>query len=670
MAEDVIRQLPDSVANQIAAGEVIQRPASVIKELVENAIDAGADNIQIVLRDAGKTLIQVVDNGCGMSVTDARLAFERHATSKIRKADDLFALHTMGFRGEALPSIVAVSEVEMRTMRPDDSIGTKIVIKASDVVSQEPCVCTKGTNIMVKHLFYNFVARRRYLKKDAQELAHILHEFERLALVNTDVEFNLTHNDKLLHQLTRSPLKKRIGDLFGRSVEQNIIPVETSTTVVRISGFIGLPVAARRRNALQYFFVNGRNMKHPYFHRAVLNCYKDLISADAQPNYFISFEVDPERIDVNIHPQKYEIKFEDEQLIFQILTAAIKESLGQYNVAPSIDFAATDVPDIPPCDNSVPAPDAPVSDVFDPNYSPFDNPSDNRNIDPFGTMFSSPAEPLPEQHKMFGDFRPKPSAPIPSGLNSKQRSSAVRDWDKLYDAFMSGPAESPAGDPADPSGASALPEISLSSGLNSPSFANVAESHGFSQNLIQCKNRYIVSDSKSGLMFIDQHRAHTLVLFNSFIEKLASGHLSSQYLLIEEQVELDPALAAITADNLDRLAEIGFQAENSPSEPNIWSLKAIPSSLQPTNAAETFRCIVTDIAENLSDGGDADAHRRRLALTLARASALRGSIRLSHEEIEHLVTELFRLPAPGYTPDGLPVLRILPIENIVQMFQR
>ena len=345
---DIIRQLPDSVANQIAAGEVIQRPASVIKELVENSIDAGADSVTIILKDAGRTLIQVIDNGSGMSDTDARMAFERHATSKISRADDLFTLNTMGFRGEALASIAAIAQVELRTMRRGETLGTRIVINGSRVESQEPEAGVPGSNMMVKNLFFNVPARRKFLKKDAVEMSAIMREFERLALVNIGVDFTLVSNDTTVHSLMHAPLKKRICDLFGKNLDKQLLPIETDTSIVSISGYIGLPENARKRNPLQFFMVNGRNMQHPYFRKAVLQCYDRLIPVDTQPNYFINLRVDPETIDVNIHPTKSEIKFENEQAIWQILTAAIRDSLGRFNVGPSLDFdREADVPEIP-----------------------------------------------------------------------------------------------------------------------------------------------------------------------------------------------------------------------------------------------------------------------------------------------------------------------------------
>ena len=327
---DIIHLLPDSVANQIAAGEVIQRPASVIKELVENAVDAGATAIQIVLKDAGRTLIQVIDNGKGMSPTDARLAFERHSTSKIRKAEDLFTLHTMGFRGEALASIAAIAQVELRTRRSEDEVGTCVRMAASQCEGQESVSTPVGSNFSVKNIFFNVPARRKFLKSNQVELSNILSEFERMALINTQVAFTLTHNDTELFDLPASNLRQRIVALFGKSLNQQLLSLDTSTSLVKISGYVGRPESARKRGALQYFFVNGRYMRHPYFHKAVTICYENLVPVGEMPNYFINLTVEPETIDVNIHPTKSEIKFENEQPIWQILSASVKEALGKY----------------------------------------------------------------------------------------------------------------------------------------------------------------------------------------------------------------------------------------------------------------------------------------------------------------------------------------------------
>ncbi len=424
---DVIQLLPDSVANQIAAGEVIQRPASVIKELVENSIDAGASQVKIILRDAGKTLIQVVDDGCGMSDTDARLAFERHATSKIRQASDLFELHTMGFRGEALPSIAAVAQIDLRTMRRDSQIGTHLELAASKFVSQTPEACTPGSNLAVKNLFFNFPARRKFLKKDSVELGHITREFERLALVNPSVEFELYHNDVNLYQLLPGTLRQRIAGLFGKSIDKQLIPVETETPLVKISGFVCLPEFARKRNAQQFFFVNGRNMRHPYFHKAVMNCYEELIAAEHQPNYFLNFEVDPQTIDVNIHPTKSEIKFENEQPIWQILSAAIRESLGRFNAIPALDFDKEDAPEIPVFDPSLS--ESLNLGGLDDSYNPFAKETRKSATVAPGDFASSHSTSGSEPSRLNTN-------PSPTAATAPSRASHLNDWDKLYADFQ------------------------------------------------------------------------------------------------------------------------------------------------------------------------------------------------------------------------------------------
>lgn len=376
---DIIRLLPDSVANQIAAGEVIQRPASVIKELVENAVDAGATDIRIFIRDAGRTLIQVVDNGKGMTETDARMAFERHATSKIAQADDLFTLHTMGFRGEALPSICAIAQIELKTRTADDQIGTRLVINASKVEMQEPSLCEPGSNIMVKNLFFNVPARRKFLKSDSVETANIMREFERLALVNNNIRLSIDRDGKTL-DLRPGSFKQRIADIWKNNINLQLLPVEVDTSLVKISGFVSRPENARRRNALQYLIVNGRNMRHPYFHRAIISCYESLIPSDSQPCYFIKFDVDPQTIDVNIHPTKNEIKFENEQQIWPILVAAVRASLGKFAAVPSIDFTDEALPLEPLRSGETPS--APQIDLPG-GYNPFERYSTHNNRDAF-----------------------------------------------------------------------------------------------------------------------------------------------------------------------------------------------------------------------------------------------------------------------------------------------
>lgn len=636
--DDVIRLLPDSVANQIAAGEVIQRPASVVKELVENSIDAEAMHVQIIIKDAGRTLIQVVDDGVGMSTTDARMALERHATSKIRKATDLFTLHTMGFRGEALPSIAAVSELEIRTMRQGDTTGTKLVVNASNVESQLPEAGVKGTNIKVKNLFFNLPARRKFLKKDTVEFSHIVHEFERLALVNTRVAFTLIHNDVIIHQLTPGNLKQRITQLFGRNLEHQLLPIETETSLVRLNGYICLPANARKRNALQYFFVNGRYMRHPYFHKAVLKCYEDLIPSDSQPNYFINFVVEPETIDVNIHPQKYEIKFENEQPIWQILTAAIKEALGRFNVSGALDFDAVDVPEIPAFNpdgfNDIPQEDA------DPSFNPFNE-----------------------------DFNTSPSEPkTPTEGRPSRLSSAPVDWEKLYNDFSVKAADGvehvrssrlnsslPEGiDPAIVSLEKTEPEQSTLIPPEVPA----------EQPVVQLKGRYIITPAKSGLMIIDQHRAHTLILYHKYMEMLDKGNVTSQRLIFPDSVMLDAAQNVVISSIDELLTSMGFDISNLGN--NTWAINAVPAMLANASASETLLNIISAVANE--DEDIQHSQWQKIALSMANSAAIKYGAILTRTEMDQLLADLFRLPAPGYTPDGKTVLTTIDLADINRLF--
>ncbi|MDE6490864.1 MAG: DNA mismatch repair endonuclease MutL, partial [Muribaculaceae bacterium] len=617
---DVIRLLPDSVANQIAAGEVIQRPASVIKELVENAVDAGATDIRIILKDAGRTLIQVIDNGSGMSTTDARLAFERHATSKIEQASDLFALHTMGFRGEALASIAAIAQVEMRTMRHGDTIGTKVVINGSKVESQQPEACVPGTNLMVKNLFFNVPARRKFLKKDSVELSNIMHEFERLALVNTGIEFTLIHNDVTLHQLMRGSLKQRIVALFGKSLDRQLIPVETDTSIVRLDGFIGLPENARKRGALQYFFVNGRNMRHPYFHKAVMQCYEQLIPADEQPCYFLNFNVDPETIDVNIHPTKNEIKFENEQPIWQIIVAAVRESLGKFNAGPAIDFDAVDVPDIPVFD-----PDAAAShDVeLDTSYNPFVQPVERPSaIQPGGDSFF--LRPMQDWEALYDNFRRESDASIAEVCGSRLNSDDTADE---------------------------LPGISFD-GLN------VGDDSEQSTAVMQLKGRYILSPAKDGLRIIDQHRAHFKVLYERYLAMLAAGSMTMQRLIFPEVIRLAPSMQPVMEEISTDLCAMGFDVAYLGD--TSWSINGVPSVIDSLNPVE----IVTGLVETVADTGQKPGEDlyRNVAMTMARGAAVKYGQALSALEMDRLLIDLFSLSAPGYTPDGNPTFAVVTLD--------
>ena len=632
---DVIKLLPDSVANQIAAGEVIQRPASVIKELVENSIDAGATSVTIVLKDAGRTLIQVIDNGVGMSDTDARLAFERHATSKIQHADDLFALHTMGFRGEALASIAAISQVDLRTMHKDATVGTRLVINGSKVESQQPEACVQGCNLMVKNLFFNVPARRKFLKKDSVELSNIMREFERLALVNIGVDFTLISNDVTLHSLRKASLKQRITDLFGKNLDKQLIPIDTDTSIVSINGFIGLPENARKRNALQYFMVNGRNMRHPYFHKAVMQCYEQLIPADEQPQYFINLEVAPETIDVNIHPTKNEIKFENEQPIWQILTAAIRESLGRFNAAPSIDFDVEDAPDIP-----VFAPDAYAQHEvqLDTAYNPFATP-----------------------------VMPKSTSAGKSGSRQSSFNSGsgdhLQNWEQLYDDFVKKRDD----------GYASMLESKLNN-ISGDDVISGETAEDKAPNIemelepavsatLQLKNSYILTPAREGLMIIDQHRAHVRILYDTYIQKASEGAFVSQSTMFPDMLELSPAQNAVLTDIAPALEELGFNL--SPLGDNTWSINGIPSILKDANPRDTLLSMI----ENVTETGEelASTLHEKIAISLAHSSAIKRGQPLTAGEMDRLISDLFRLPSPSLTPYGKPVFTILPLENISKL---
>lgn len=633
---DIIRLLPDSVANQIAAGEVIQRPASVIKELVENSIDAGATSVTIILKDAGRTLIQVIDNGCGMSDTDARLAFERHATSKIRKADDLFSLSTMGFRGEALASIAAIAQVDLRTMLKGETIGTRIVINGSKVESQEPEACAQGSNLMVKNLFFNVPARRKFLKKDSVELSNIMREFERLALVNIGVDFTLISNDVTLHSLRRASLKQRIADLFGRSLDKQIVPLDTDTSIVRINGFIGLPENARKRNALQYLMVNGRNMRHPYFHKAIMQCYERLITADVQPNYFINLTVDPETIDVNIHPTKSEIKFENEQAIWQILTAAVRESLGRFNAAPAIDFDVDEAPDIPVFSPDM---DADHEVILEEGYNPFSQPAHATRSSSLSGMGSSVSGLGTSESRKISSL----------SVNHAHTSERFQDWEKLYDDFVKKRDD----------GYASMVESKVNRSESELELDNEAPVSA----TLQLKNSYILTPSRDGLMIIDQHRAHKRILYDSYLAKVKERDMVCQNTMFPEIVELSPAQNAVLADIAPSLEDLGFAI--SPLGDNSWSITGIPSMLGGANPRDLLLGMIESVTETGEDL--ASSLQERIALSMARSSAIKRGQVLSATEMDKLISDLFRLSTPARTPDGKTVFTIVNIEDISKM---
>lgn len=635
---DIIKLLPDSVANQIAAGEVIQRPASVIKELVENAIDAGATSIQIILKDAGRTLIQVIDNGKGMSETDARLAFERHSTSKISKAEDLFSLQTMGFRGEALASIAAIAQVELRTRAKGAQLGTKILIKASVCESQEPDMCPEGSNFMIKNIFFNVPARRKFLKSNQVELSNIIKEYEKLALVNHHVDFSLTNNDKTLSKFMGGSFKQRIASLWGGKVDQQLVPLNTDTSLVRITGFVSKPEGSRKRNYLQYLFVNGRYMRHPYFHKAIMSSYGELIPDDEQPNYFLNFSVDPESIDVNIHPTKTEIKFENELPIWQILAAAVKEALGRFSAVPQIDFDTKDAPEIPAYNDHtiVTAPE----NGIDPTYNPFKSqPRSSSN----GGGTSS--------------YRPQNT-----GFNSYS-SNPLPDWEKLYENFEKGKQE----------GIASITEQDVKE-----SFADFGEVEPVNKGVqaeiltpevsaavcMQMKGRYILSPIKSGLMIVDQHRAHVRVLFEQYMKQIDGMNISSQHILFPEVLQLTATQNIILKELEPEMEKIGLNLAQLSG--NDWSINAVPAGMEHVNIKDT----ILQVIDEVSQGGTSIATKvyECIALRVAQSAAIPYGKSMLLEEMDTLLAKLLSLPNPNYTPDGKTIISVISNDQLDKMF--
>lgn len=621
---DVIRLLPDSVANQIAAGEVIQRPASVIKELVENAVDAGAKHIDVLVTDAGKTSIQVIDDGKGMSETDARLAFERHATSKIREAADLFALRTMGFRGEALASIAAVAQVELRTCLEGEDLGTSLCISGSKVECQETVVCPKGSNFQVKNLFFNIPARRKFLKSNQTELSNILTEFERIALVNPEVSFTLHHNGTEMLNLPAIQLKQRIMGVFGKKINQELLSVEVDTTMVRITGFVGRPETSRKKGARQYFFVNGRYMRHPYFHKAVMDAYEQLVPTGEQVSYFLYFEVEPANIDVNIHPTKTEIKFENEQAIWQILSAAIKESLGKFNAVPSIDFDTEGMPDIPALENSPYSGLQMPKTTYNPSYNPFD------------TSSSLPSY-TRQDTKGWDKFY--------EGLEHQSGSTSSFSYPDDGDYFVEQPKEEVAPSLYGQAGESASLET--------------ASQH------YQYKGHYILTSVKSGLMVIDQHRAHVRILYDRYLSQIASRQGASQGMLFPDIVQVSASEIPVLQSIMDDLSYLGFELTDLGG--GSYAINGVPAGIEGLRPTELVQNMVqTAIEKGCKVKEEVQS---LLALSLAKAAAIVQGQVLSNEEMNHLVDELLTSVSPTYTPDGKTALVVIQEEELEKMFK-
>jgi len=603
---NIIKLLPDSVANQIAAGEVIQRPASAVKELLENAVDAGATEIDILIKDAGKTLIQVTDNGCGMSAVDMRMCFERHATSKIQKAEDLFSIHTLGFRGEAMASIAAIAHVEAKSRLHEEELGTCLRIEGSKVISQEVCPCKAGTTISVKNLFFNVPARRNFLKSDTAETRHILEEFNRVALIYPEIAFSLTHNGKLVYKLPGTTKKSRIVGILGKVYDERLLPVEQKTDLAYIKGFIVKPQYARKTRGEQYFFVNQRYIKHPYLNHAVTNAFSELLPADAFPSYFIHIEVNPADIDVNIHPTKTEVNFKDARYIYAILHAAVKQSIGIHNLMPTIDFSMD-----PELNTTLGMPA--TGDIKQPDihYNP--------DYNPFVTDKSEQGTPSPV-------FTPR---------------KVQQDPEKFFHPESK------------QSGTEPGEQTELTSGQEQPG------------TFFQIHLRYIACNVRSGLMLIDQHRAHQRILYEYYLALLAKRQQASQQQLFPQDFHFSAEDMSILKELEDLLGRLGFVLEELGA--NRVVVKGVPENFDSDNIRETLERIIEDYKKQHNQPGMDNTIR--LASALASQLSIKQGVVLNNEQMTYLFNNLFSCELPQQTPDGLLTLSIIPLEKLEQFLK-
>lgn len=615
MAEDIIQLLPDHVANQIAAGEVVQRPASVVKELLENAIDAGATTIKLIVKDAGKTLIQVIDNGKGMSVTDARLSFERHATSKIKSADDLFNLTTKGFRGEALASIAAIAHVELKTKPEPDDVGTHIKIEGSEVVSQEVIATPTGTSIAVKNLFFNIPARRNFLKSNTVELRHIIDEFNRVTLAHPNINFVMYHNGSELFNLPESNIRQRIVNVFGGKTNEKLVPVEESTEVLNISGFVGKPEFARKTRGEQFFFVNNRFIKSSYLNHAVNAAFEGLLRDGTHASYFLYLEVDPKSIDINIHPTKTEIKFDDEHTLYALLRSSVKHSLGQFNIAPVLDF------------------------------------EHNSNMDtPYSYKHKEASNPVIEVDRGFNPFKEEKSVTRSQGATFKKEPLA--SWESLYVGLES------KGNNSD-----AFSQLQLESDEEMPSmFEKVSDE--VTQKTFQVHGKYIVNTIKSGMLFIDQQRAHQRVLYEQFLQHITVKEAVSQQLLFTLTMKFSTTEIAILLNLKEQLEQTGFVF--SKLKGDEVEISGVPVSVEASKVSQVLEALINDVENEVPDNHFSQTDL--IAKSLAKSLAIKTGQPLSVQEQEHLVNSLFACKEPSISPTNRPTFITMKVEDIDKKF--
>ncbi|QNL51279.1 DNA mismatch repair endonuclease MutL [Olivibacter sp. SDN3] len=618
---DIIQLLPDSVANQIAAGEVVQRPASAVKELIENAIDAGADKIQLIIKDAGKSLIQIIDNGCGMSVTDARRCFERHATSKLRKAEDLFAIRTMGFRGEAMASIAAIAHVELKTRKHEEELGTSITIEGSEVMNQEPTAGPAGTSISVKNLFFNTPARRNFLKSNAVEMRHIIEEFQRVALAHPKIFFTLHSDGNEVFHLPAEGLKQRIVHIFGNNYNQRLVPVEESTTIINLNGFIGKPEYAKKTRGEQYFFVNNRFIKDPYLNHAVLNAYDEILPAESYPLYVLFIEIDPSQIDINVHPTKTEIKYQDERSIYAIIRSAIKRSLGKYNITPSLDFnqetgfshlishkKTEDI--VPPTIN------------FNPQFNPFDT----------GTSSKAPKD-------NFG------------GPLARKGSGIPQNWDTLYEISHK------------------ITDHQLI--LDAPNTGTEREidqqEKPAGKLIFHLHNRFILSQIRSGFILIDQQAAHERILFERFLQQLENHQGACQQSLFPQTIQLSPADAELIDDLLPDIHSLGFQVRAFGK--NTFVVEGIPADIGPGISESQVLEQLLEAYKNNHATLKLNK-RENLARSLARNAAIKSGTPLAIDEMNDIIDKLFACSSPNISLSGKPIISTFTLKELLERFDK
>lgn len=607
---DIIQLLPDAVANQIAAGEVVQRPASAVKELLENSIDAKATEINLIVKNAGKTLIQVIDNGIGMTETDARLSLERHATSKIKAVEDLFSLTTMGFRGEAVPSIAAVSQMEIKTKTADRDLGSHLVLEGSSIVSQEVCQCKQGTNISIKNLFFNIPARRNFLKSNPVETKHIIEEFLRVALIHSEVALNMTNDQNEVYRLPKGSFRQRIVNIYGEKYNQRLVPVVENTDIVKVSGYIGKPEFARKTRGEQYFFVNQRFIKSAYLNHAVQKAYEDLLPKDQFPSYFLQMQIDPAKIDINIHPTKTEIKFEEERAIYAIIRTAIRQALGKFNIAPTLDFERETSFDIPLLKKgeSIQIPSIQV----DPEFNPFET---------------------------------KSRSTIQQQNFSYPKEKVEKNWEKLY---------SPAQE-----------KNRIQNSQEESNNSQEEQEHFQEKKVLQLHRKYILSHIKSGFIIVDQQRAHQRVLIDLLNEKLSSQESASQQLLFPEDLELNAEDSTLLHSLLDELAAIGFDMRSFGK--NHFIIHGVPMEMKDQSASSLVEKMLQEFKEDLSELKNRP--KETLINALAQSMSIRSGKYMNEEEMTHLIDELFACEMPYSLPNGKPIIISYSLEDLDKQFK-